>query len=78
MVRQERGEFNMRREARALLVLLVDHLSDGYIHFLSFEEAVASALIRGVDVRKMDLSDDATTFAGQVVAETDRLTGMGH
>lgn len=57
--------------------LKVFNVDEGYIHFLSFEQAVAAALIRGVDVRKMNLSDDASTFAAQVVAETDRLAANG-
>lgn len=55
--------------------LKVFNVDDAHIHFLSFEDAVAKALIRGVDVEVMDLSWDATVFAGQVVAESDRLIG---
>jgi hypothetical protein len=50
----------------------VFNVDDAHIHFLS-EDAVSKALIRGVDVQVMDLSEDATVFAGQVVAESDRL-----
>jgi hypothetical protein len=57
--------------------LKVFNVDDAYIHFLSFEEAVAKALIRGVDVRPMNLSDDATKFTSQIVAETDKLVTAG-
>ena len=53
--------------------LKVFNVDDAHIHFLSFEDAVAKALIRGIDVQVMGLSEDATVFAGQVIAESDRL-----
>lgn len=57
--------------------LKVFNVDDNHIHFLSFEHAVDDALIRGVDVHVMNLSDDTTTFARQVVAESDRLVSSG-
>ncbi|MCK1270824.1 MULTISPECIES: DEAD/DEAH box helicase family protein [unclassified Bradyrhizobium] len=57
--------------------LKIFNVDDAQIHFLSFERAVEDCLIRGVTIEIVNLSDDARTFAAQIIAASDRLVRSG-
>lgn len=57
--------------------LKVFNVDDDHMHFLSFDEAVDQALIRGVKVEERHLAQDTLLFAVQVVEERDRLIRDG-
>jgi superfamily II DNA or RNA helicase len=48
-----------------------------HVHFLSFEQAVANCLIRGVEIVEEPLDGGARGFARRAIAIRDRLIGEG-
>jgi hypothetical protein len=53
--------------------LKVFDIDDNHIDFLSFSDAVAKALIRGVKVDERGLGNDPAVFANQIIEARDKL-----
>ncbi|MBN9546994.1 MAG: DEAD/DEAH box helicase family protein [Alphaproteobacteria bacterium] len=57
--------------------LKVFDVDDDHIHFLSFQDSVDRALIRGVSIVQSELSENPAEFAKQIIAERNRLISDG-
>ncbi|MDQ2081515.1 DEAD/DEAH box helicase family protein [Xanthobacteraceae bacterium Astr-EGSB] len=57
--------------------LKIFEVDEQYVHFLSFEQAVADRLIRGVDIVEETLDGGATEFARRAIVVRDHLIASG-